>query len=231
MSDLFKICPSYPNYEVNKSGSVRRISSGKIMTQRLHGISKYFAIRTCHNNVPKNTYVHKMVADAWVPNDDLTNKTQVNHIDGDKHNNFYSNLEWCTPSQNQQHAVQNDLKGSGEDLYNASMTAETAHLVCRLLCQGYRPKDIAETYDLSKDVVRKIKDGSTWFEIRQQYNIHHTFKTEFSETTVRWVCDKIILGFADIAISKMSSNKNLTVIDVKRIRNKIRYIEISNEYF
>lgn len=231
MSEDFKICPTYPNYEVSKHGIVRRISSGKIMTQRKHGRSHYFAVRTCHNSIPKNTFVHKMVADAWIYNDDTINKTQVNHIDGDKQHNFYENLEWCTPSQNQQHAVQTKLKGSGEVLYNSSMTAEIAHHVCRLLCQGYRPKDIADIYDLSVDVVRKIRDGSTWFEVRQQYNIKHNFKTEFSEVTVRWVCDKILLGYSDAAISKMSSNKDLTIIDIKRIRNKIRYVEISNEYF
>jgi hypothetical protein len=43
-------------------------------------------------------YIHRLVAKAWVPNPD--DKPQVNHIDHDKTNNHYSNLEWVSNSEN-----------------------------------------------------------------------------------------------------------------------------------
>ena len=47
-------------------------------------------------------------------------KEEVNHKDGNTQNNMVDNLEWCTPSENMQHAFKNKLlvRGSGINSHN-----------------------------------------------------------------------------------------------------------------
>lgn len=54
----------------------------------------------------KNFYIHRLVASKFLPN---SNYDQVNHIDGDKSNNHYSNLEWVSAKGNIKHMHENGL--------------------------------------------------------------------------------------------------------------------------
>lgn len=48
--------------------------------------------------------LHRMMAESFIPNDSPLDKTQVNHIDGNRMNYSLGNLEWCTSSENLRHA-------------------------------------------------------------------------------------------------------------------------------
>lgn len=228
---VYKECKEFPDYYVSYCGKIIRGKTKKHMKQVLHGNPPYLSIRTCTENIAKNTKVHRMIALVYVPNDDPVNKIQVNHIDGDKFNNSVSNLEWVTESQNQRHAIETGLKGKGSELYNAQLEEDQVHQICKFLIDGHLCKDLADRFGCSKDIIRKIKAGDTYFHIRQLYEVPHTYKHDYSESTIRWVCERILEGKSDKWLSENSTNKNLTIIECKRIRYKIRYKYISDEYF
>lgn len=92
-----------PDYEVSNYGNVRNVLTGKILAQsdnKKDGYARVSLHRTKY-------YVHRLVVHAFF-DCDLTDK-DVNHIDGNKHNNHISNLELCTRKENIRHAVDNGL--------------------------------------------------------------------------------------------------------------------------
>lgn len=71
----------------------------------------YLRVHLNHRGVRKAFRVHRLVAQAFIPNP--SNLPQVNHIDGNKSNNKVSNLEWCTNIYNQEHARKTGLRKMG----------------------------------------------------------------------------------------------------------------------
>lgn len=83
-----------------------RIRKGKILsTVKMR--NGYLRVEMSNNAKHKLNLVHRLVAQAFIPNPN--NYEQVNHIDGNKENNNVNNLEWCSCKNNMEHAWQNGL--------------------------------------------------------------------------------------------------------------------------
>jgi hypothetical protein len=92
----------YPKYLIYNNGQIysNKRNSNKYL---MPGISNsYFRVVLCNNNDRRSHYVHILVAQHFCDNPD--NKSIVNHKDGNKLNNHYTNLEWVTRSENSRHA-------------------------------------------------------------------------------------------------------------------------------
>jgi HNH endonuclease/NUMOD4 motif len=101
MSTNWKAIEGYNRYRVNEYGEVMNVNTGRILKA---GISSngYYQVCLCKDGIMKGHTVHRLVAKAFIPETDYS--LQINHIDGIKTNNHYSNLEWCTHKHNGEHA-------------------------------------------------------------------------------------------------------------------------------
>jgi len=107
--------------------------------------------------------IHRCVADGFIPNPD--NKPFVNHIDAVKINNHYTNLEWCTPKENSEHAAKMGLIAilRGEDSSSSTLTNAQAKSIRDVYRGGgISNYDIASLLDISYSIVRNITSGTTY---------------------------------------------------------------------
>lgn len=89
-------------YEVSNFGNVRSLGNGgsnsKERILRPSEVWGYLQVVLYKNGKPKHFRVHRLVAEAFLPN--WFDDTQVNHIDENKKNNHVDNLEWCDAKYN-----------------------------------------------------------------------------------------------------------------------------------
>lgn len=114
MQEIWKDIKGYEGlYQISNLGNVKSFPRKGTHTIKERIIkftksNKGYCIAVLKNNyVQKALSVHRLVAQAFIPNPD--NLPQVNHIDGNKLNNCVDNLEWCTNKQNRKHASKNHL--------------------------------------------------------------------------------------------------------------------------
>jgi len=121
-------------------------------------IKNYGYVSLTENGVMHNFYIHRLVAIHFIPNPE--NKTQVNHIDGDKFNNNDWNLEWNTPKENINHARKNNLMNqNGSNSVNSKITDKD---VFEIRDSKLSYAKIAKIYSLSVGSVFNIKNRITW---------------------------------------------------------------------
>lgn len=111
----WKSVENFSKYEISNMARVRIKSTQVEMKQRMKG--DYAGINLIDDNkAQKKMHVHKLVALAFVPNDNPKVNTKVDHIDHNKFNNVATNLRWVTQSQNMLHFHQKKRIYKGKEI-------------------------------------------------------------------------------------------------------------------
>ena len=83
-------------YAVTSCGKIWSYRSNKFL--KPHTVNGYLQVKLCKNGIRKFFFVHRLVAEAYVPNPQ--GLETVDHIDGNKDHNYVNNLQWMTLGNN-----------------------------------------------------------------------------------------------------------------------------------
>lgn len=158
-------------YEINESGVVRRMASGSARKARvLKWLTGTPYPRVClYSDDRKGTshLVHRLVYQTFVG--PIPPELEINHINGNKHDNRLANLELVTPSQNVKHAYQMGLKRGNEGLSNpqSRLTAEQV----RQIRHAYVPYRVsapalAKRFGVTDECIMKIVKGVSYRDVQ-----------------------------------------------------------------
>lgn len=109
----------------------------------------------------KSIYVHRCVAEAWLK--EPITKMHVNHIDGIKTSNNYSNLEWVSQAQNNRHSI--EVLGNvcaGEKNGSSKLSEKEAR---RIKFGKESVVFLSKELSISKTQIYKIKSGRAWVHV------------------------------------------------------------------
>ena len=165
MNEIWKDIQGYEGlYQVSNLGRVKNLKRNKILKSIISS-QGYITRQLYKNKIPKNVRIHRLVAEAFIPNPE--NKPQVNHIDGNKTNNCVSNLEWVNQCENMQHAVKNNLftRLYGENARYRKLTNDAVLYIRKHYIKRDRlfgATALALKFGVSIGMISYIASGKSW---------------------------------------------------------------------
>lgn len=154
-------------YELSSLARVKSLPKikGRYMQKDSHILSPktnkdgYLCFTLKKDKVSKHIHLQRLMALNFIPNPN--NLPQVNHIDGNKKNNYIENLEWVTCQQNIRHSWDNGLSTpkDGDKNGNCILSSEQVCEIKELRSSGKTYFEIAKIYNISFGHVGSICRG------------------------------------------------------------------------
>jgi hypothetical protein len=152
-------------YQVSNLGRLRRTKgtngthAGRILKARPR--PRYCIITLRREGQHRDCHVHRLVALAFLGAPE--SGQQVNHKDGNKENNAVSNLEYVTPDENMQHAVETGLIPRGERCHQALLKRDQVEVIRHRYSKGgITYIELAKEYGVSKSCIGHAVRGKSW---------------------------------------------------------------------
>ena len=211
-------------YYIREDGNVRSPKRESLKPKLTNSGYRFIYIKI--NGDFKAMYLHRLVSEYFIKNDNPEETFQVNHIDSDKLNNHYTNLEWVTPKQNIRHAMENGF----DPRCAAKLSQEDVLRVCSLLQEGFRDCDISRLSGISSDTIYMVRSGNEWQNISCNYIFPVKSRYCISISTVEWICRCLESNTPIKEILSKSKSKLVDTSLLNSIRNRTSYTSISKAF-
>lgn len=163
MEEIWKDINGYEGlYKVSNLGRIRSYRRRKPLSP-IEDRNGYYKINLTKDKEMKTYRIHRLVASCFI--DNIDNKPEVNHIDGNKKNNNIDNLEWVTRSENESHSYRTGLRSGKKGVmhHNCKITEEIVIKIREMWDTGeYVQREIAEKFNIKTNNVWKIINGIRW---------------------------------------------------------------------
>lgn len=167
MEENWKPIEGYVGYEISDLGKVRN-KHGKYFRLKPHPYKGYIEVSLINEHGRKSIAVHRLVALHFVENPNPHIYKCVNHKTGNKIDNRAEVLEWCSHSQNVQHAYDVGIMKPTHGA--AKLTIEDAIDIKKLLSMGMSTDSISKLFSISSNQVRSVKKR-TWGTLKSVYKL------------------------------------------------------------
>lgn len=143
---------NFSKYMISPCGKIWSKIAGKTLEIKTDSAGyKTVSLYPDINIGAKFKFIHRLVAEVFIPNDDPVNKNTVDHINRDRGDTLVTNLRWATKSEQQQNKDTNrggmkrpvdqydlngNLIGSFKSITEASEKCQINHNKIREACKG-----------------------------------------------------------------------------------------------
>ena len=231
-------------YLISNHGNVKNIEHDKILSQNTDK-DGYLRLGLYGDDKRLFVPVHRLVAFEFVKMPSNYSTLSVNHIDGNKLNNHYLNLEWVDNTTNQRHAWLTGLKTApaGEDSASSILTNDQVRLICELIVKHEKKmplimdeiKNRKELCNVNRNMVESIRNKQTWDFISDNYFSYEDFRQRLRPDEVREICELLLINQMDCnAVLDEFNNSHdyrTTLRTIQRIKGKEMWKTVSDDYF
>ena len=220
-------------YTIDEYGNIFNHKTNRFVKPHIdaHG---YYQVKiykhddTTHKDNDRASYlVHRLVAFTFLDCSEIdiydgkySNRFTVDHIDGDKLNNYYKNLRWIPFLDNCNYAK--SLGYNNPDANYSNVSEELVLKVIDDICNLYTNDEICERHSVSNNFITRIRQKKRWIHLTKDVVFPKTYAHKDRESTLTYIYYALYSDLNAVKLSEILNKHgiNVSTSQIYNIRNE-----------